>query len=238
MSAPTTLLALAVLVVAVLPGGVYTWAFERQAGPYGVTFTDRVLRFLGVSLLFHLLLAWPEYALFLSVAGRWDGQGQLLVGEVALLWGGLVVLAAVPFLAGAVVGSLYATRTTRQGWSKLRRGWLTPARETTLLRLAVGPAPAPRAWDDVFSDRPAAYLRVRLEDGTFIAGRFAADSYAAGYPNDPDLYREEAWDVDQRTGALLGDTGLGFPTYVRAGTFSTVEGLPEQGGEEPSSGST
>lgn len=238
MSAPTTLVALAVLVVAVLPGGVYTWGFERQAGPFGVTFTDRVLRFLGVSLVFHLLLAWPEYALYRVLAGRWDGRAQLPVAEFALLWGGLVVITAVPFVTGAVIGSLYATRTTRQGWSRLRRGWLTAARETTLLRLAVGPAPAPRAWDDVFSDRPAAYLRVRMEDGTFIAGRFAADSYAAGFPNDPDLYLEEAWDVDQRTGALLGDTGLGFPTYVRAGTFTTVDVLPEQSGEEPSSGHT
>lgn len=44
----------------VLPGAVYTWAYERQNSAYGVTFTDRFLRFIAASVIFHLVLAWPE----------------------------------------------------------------------------------------------------------------------------------------------------------------------------------
>ena len=44
---PSTMEALAILVVAFVPGAAYVWAFERQAGPYGVTLADRMMRFLA-----------------------------------------------------------------------------------------------------------------------------------------------------------------------------------------------
>jgi hypothetical protein len=34
------------VLIAVLPGAVYTWAFEHVAGAYGVTLADRTHRFL------------------------------------------------------------------------------------------------------------------------------------------------------------------------------------------------
>jgi hypothetical protein len=46
---PTSLVALGIILIAVLPGAVYTWAFEREAGSYGVTLADRTLRFLAAS---------------------------------------------------------------------------------------------------------------------------------------------------------------------------------------------
>lgn len=58
---PASVPALLVLLVAVLPGSVYTWAFERQASRHGVALADRVLRFVGVSAAFALLFAWPAY---------------------------------------------------------------------------------------------------------------------------------------------------------------------------------
>ncbi len=79
---PNTVPGLLIVLVFVLPGAVYTWAYERQNSAYGVTFTDRLLRFIAASVIFHLVLAWPEYALYrLAVAGR----DRVLSGQFALL---------------------------------------------------------------------------------------------------------------------------------------------------------
>jgi len=158
---PSSVTALAIVLVAVLPGAVYTWAFEREAGAYGVTLADRVLRFLAASVALHLALAWPEYGLYRMAL---QGQDELQAGQFAVLWVGLLVLAGVPAVVGTVVGGLYATRDSREGWSRLRRR-LTPQRETKLLRFIVGRDPAPRAWDDLFSGLESCYLRVRTTSG-------------------------------------------------------------------------
>ncbi len=50
---PSTFEALMILVVAFVPGAAYVWAFERQAGPYGVTLADRMMRFLAASIVAH-----------------------------------------------------------------------------------------------------------------------------------------------------------------------------------------
>lgn len=54
---PGSLVTLAVVVPAVLPGAAYVWAFERQVSAYGVTLADRAFRFVAVSMLFHFGLA-------------------------------------------------------------------------------------------------------------------------------------------------------------------------------------
>lgn len=47
-----------VVIVALLPGASYTWAFELQAGRRGANFSDRVWRFAGASTVF-VSLAMP-----------------------------------------------------------------------------------------------------------------------------------------------------------------------------------
>lgn len=220
---PDSITALLVIVVAVLPGSVYTWAYERQASPYGVTLRDRMLRFISVSLLFHLVLAWPEYAIYRSAIA---GGGILQPMRFGVLWAGMLLLVAIPGFVGTALGGLYATRTTRHGWQWIRR-WLTEDGEGRLLRLMLGRTPAPRAWDDLFSDRPNVYIRVRTVDNWWLAGRFARDSYAGGFPYQTDLLLEEAWSIDQASGQL-GDTGLGYAVYVPAVWIAWIEVLPEQ----------
>jgi len=58
---PDTSVGVLVLVLAVLPGLIYTLAFEREAGDYEATFADRTLRFIAVSAVFHVIAGWPEY---------------------------------------------------------------------------------------------------------------------------------------------------------------------------------
>ena len=203
---PSTVVGVLVLVAAVLPGLAYTLAFERQAGDFGATLADRTLRFVAGSVIFHILAGWPEYWLYRTTLA---GGNKILSGQFALLWLGLVIAMTLPFAAGTYLGTLYGTRSRRTGWRRM------------LLRLALGPGVAPRAWDDLFSERPDIYLRVRTTDGTWLAGLFASRSYAAGFPQDPDLLLEQAYQVDPATGEL--GEALGYPLYVAAGQIAWME---------------
>lgn len=49
----------------------------------------------------------------------------------------------------------------------------------------------------MFFDAPSAILRIRLKDGAWVGGLFGRNSYAAGYPEEPqDLYLERTYRVD------------------------------------------
>lgn len=219
---PTTWTALLLLLVAVLPGAMFTFGFERQVSAYGATLADRVLRFVAVSVVFDLLYAWPAYAAYrLWLDGEPVGAAQF-----AVAWGAMVATALVPATLGSVVGGLYATRNSRHGWEWLRRAVLPPPREARLLRLVLGRDPAPRAWDDLFSERPVAYLRVRTTTGEWLAGRFAQASYAGGFPYERDLLLEEAWPVD--ADGTLGPWPLGYPVYIPAASIAYIDVVPEE----------
>lgn len=169
---PTSLPGLFLVVLTVLPGASYTWAVERQSGSFGAQFSDRVLRFIGASLAFGLVLCWPLLGIY-----RWlirDGV-PTDVGGFFGLWLCVAIVTALPFVCGTVVGGLYATRGERDGWSWIRKP-LSATSEQRVVQALLGRTPAPQAWDDYFSDRPNAYLRVRTTQGTWLAGRFAEDS--------------------------------------------------------------
>jgi uncharacterized protein DUF6338 len=80
---PETFQALLVLVLALLPGALYVWAFERLAGAWRVRFSDRVFRFVEVSAVFHALSAPLTYWLWVEFID----SGKLASGEIPLiLW--------------------------------------------------------------------------------------------------------------------------------------------------------
>jgi hypothetical protein len=96
------------------------------------------------------------------------------------------------------------------------------------LGIILGRTPAPRAWDNLFSERPTVYLRIETTDGTPLAGRFADDSYAGGFPNEPDLYLEEAFALNE-DGSL--GASLGYPVYIPSGQIARMEIVPQEGEE-------
>lgn len=180
---PDTFTALAVLTIGLLPGALYVWSFERQVGAWGVRFGDRLFRFVGASAIFHAAAAPVTYRLWAEFvrSGSVDG-GRAPLG----LWVAAVAYVAVPIALGTVVGS-----GTRRGswWAE----WFT------------GPDPAPRAWDHLFGREPDGWIRLRLRSGTWLGGVFAtmedgSRSYAAGYPEEQDLFLVEAVEVDPDTG--------------------------------------
>ena len=98
---PDTFQALVVLIVALLPGALYTWSFEHLVGAWGVGFADRVLRFVGVSAVFQAAIApftvwgWRTYIL----------TGRLQDGDLPLaLWLLPLLYVAIPIAMGVVVG--------------------------------------------------------------------------------------------------------------------------------------
>lgn len=183
---PQTVQALTVVVLGLLPGALLVWAFERQVGRWGIGATDRILRFVGWSAIFHVLVA-P------ATVGLWRSQWPRLVDGRSLpwwLWAVAVAYVAVPIVCGTLVG-----RGTRSG--------------RDMARFFAGPDPAPRAWDHLFGIQADGWVRAKLKSGPWLGGAFAnangRRSYAAGYPEKSDLYLAAAVDVDPETGEFLLD---------------------------------
>jgi hypothetical protein len=176
-----TFQAVIVVAIALVPGALYFWAFERQTGRWGIGLSDRVLRFVGLSALFHAAVAPVSYWFW---AHQWP---KLREGEsVSLgLWGLAIAYAAVPLAGGTIIG--FATH-----------------RGLPWARWFVGPHPAPRAWDYLFEHEPDGYVRMRLKSGTWIAGLFAEFNgqapYTAGYPEPQDLLLPATVKIDPETG--------------------------------------
>lgn len=185
---PETFQGIAVLALALLPGALYVWTFERLVGAWGIGLSDRLFRFVGVSSLFHAVLLPLTFRL-------WDAYvrtGRLAAGDVPLaLWLAPLAYVGMPIAVGTIVG-----RGTlhRSDWA----------------RTFTGPAPAPRAWDNLFFGDTEGWIRLRLKSGAWLGGGYAESetgmrSYAAVYPEDPDLLLAEAVETDPDTGEFLFD---------------------------------
>ena len=73
----SSLQAVTLLVVALLPGAFFVWGFERNAGRYGIGLKDRTLRLVGASSAFIAVSTWVLYWLY---ANHWQAfkSGELL----------------------------------------------------------------------------------------------------------------------------------------------------------------
>jgi hypothetical protein len=183
---PDTFQALAVAVVALLPGALYVWAFERQAGRWGIGLSDRLLRFVGGSALFHAAAAPLTYWVWAEQVPQVRAGGSL----TWWLWLLVIAYVALPTALGTAVGR--GVRAERP-WT----AWFT------------GPDPAPRAWDHLFGQKADGWVRLRTKSGAWLGGAFAdangRRSYAAGYPEPQDLFLAAAVELDQETGEFMTD---------------------------------
>lgn len=53
----------------------------------------------------------------------------------------------------------------------------------------------PKAWDWLFASRQECFVRITLVDGSVVAGRFGAASFASSYPSEEDIFVEVAYGV-------------------------------------------
>ncbi|WP_043503688.1 DUF6338 family protein [Georgenia sp. SUBG003] len=184
---PTSFQAAAVLVLALVPGALYIWSFERQAGRWGIGLSDRIFRFVGASAIIHALLAPATYWFWSTQWPRLRQQDD----PSWWLWALAMGYVALPLLAGSWIGC--ATRTG-SGWALF----------------FTGPDPAPRAWDHLFQGKRDGWVRLRLKSGTWVGGAYATSetglrSYTAGYPEEQDLFLATTVEVDPGTGEFLFD---------------------------------
>ena len=181
--------AIGVAAVALLPGALYVWGFERQVGNWGIGLSDRLFRFFGTSALLHAFIAPLTYWVWAEYIRSGDlGAGRPLP---FCLWFLVLAYVVLPFLMGSLVG-----RGTREG-----SDWA---------RFFTGPDPAPRAWDHFFANRPDGWIRLRLKTGVWVGGAYAPSdggisSYAAGYPEEQDLFLAETVEVDPESGEFIFD---------------------------------
>jgi hypothetical protein len=195
-----TFVALAVAVLAIVPGAVFVFSYESQLGSYGASLPDRVYRFLAASAVLHAVAAGPTYQLYRSyvATGRLArGAVNPLAVEVAAL-----VYLLVPFIAGTIWGF-----GARKGWR--------------IIRSFSASSPQPTAWEHVFSREPQGWARIRLKSGTCIGGLVgrppgrATPSYASG-PEPQDLFLSATVRVVPETGELQTDDH-GYPVVQDGG---------------------
>lgn len=64
------------------------------------------------------------------------------------------------------------------------------------------PHPTQKPWDFVFSKMEPYWVKVILKDGTKIAGRYAEKSFTSSAPADEQIYLEETWILNDKSGFL------------------------------------
>jgi hypothetical protein len=235
---PGTLQGLLVVILAVLPGAMYVWGFEREAGTWRIGLSDAVLRFVVASAVFQVLFAAPLYVLYqryvhhdVTLAGQPVLRGgqpahenPLAEGEVpAWLFIVPLVYVAVPAALGTAVGRAVQSK----------RRW--PRR---FARVLAGKDPAPRGWDHLFASRPSGTVRVRLKDGKWIGGAFGEGSYAAGFPDKPqDLLLEQSYQLKDDGSFERDENGefvpLGSRLLLGWEEMSFIEFFPVVSADDP-----
>jgi hypothetical protein len=198
---PDTLNALLAAFLATVPGGLYTWSYEQQAGRWGATATDRLQRFLGASAFFIALQLWFIYEFY----RRYVVTGVVQSGRPLppAIWLVPVLFVVVPVLVGRYLG-----RAVFQ-----KKKWAS---------VFIGTSRAPRAWDYLFtSPGTNGWLRLRLKDGDrWVVGVWGISpttglkSFAAGYPEPQDLLLSDTALTDEDGSLLLDEDGK--PVYTGA----------------------
>lgn len=193
----STFQALAVALVVLLPGASYIYAYERMVGGFGVSLSDRLMRFVAASAIFQAALAGPA----MLVYREYIATGRLERGEVN--WAVLELVALAYVLVPTGVGTLIG-RGQNARWQ-----WV---------QALVGDSPEPRAWDYLWRSGASGIVRVKLKSGIWLSGLFGTTtsgrrSYAAGYPEEGDLFLSLQLRVDPDTGAFERD-GDGRPVPV------------------------
>lgn len=160
---PTTIQALFIIIVAVIPGALFYWGYERQVGGWGVGLEDRILRFLGASAALHVLIA----PLTLALWREYVQSERLRSGDFSLwLWPLALLFIVVPFAVGLLVG-----------WGTKNR---SRSRLAAALSMVSGHNTAPDAWSRLFVSAPEGWVRIRTKEGAWLGGLFYWDKQASG----------------------------------------------------------
>ena len=198
----STVQQLVLLVLFILPGISYQFVRERMRGPVPGErdLSERMLRALTASIVLnaiYLIAAGPQIVHMIKPVGRpWFTAAAANPRQTAAL--GLALLLVIPSTGALVVGLI-----------EIRRH---PSRFD----------PIPTAWDSIFRERSAGFVRARLKSGTWVGGWYGRRSRASGYPNPADLYLESAYQMgsDGSFGPRVTATG---GLYLRIDDVQVLE---------------
>ncbi|MEV5433425.1 DUF6338 family protein [Streptomyces sp. NPDC052701] len=199
---PGTVQQLTIVVLLILPGTSYLFAGERLLGIREAEqeAANCLLRALGMGILLdaaYLIGAGPQLVRLLRGRGRTPLSG----------------VAEHPRAVGLFVLVLVVAVPTSLAWAQAH--WIRRRR-------AALHDHTPTAWDALFQDRGACFVRVRLKNGGWVGGWYGARSRASAYPREGDLFLESQYRMgpDGSFGARLPSTG---GLYLRAADVDLVE---------------
>ena len=163
---PASIPQIAVLVLFVIPGFVFTRILGFSVPARSREATNLILDSLSASCINYGLLS-P--LLWYILRGDFSYQHPLLFGAswFLILFGFPAILAAL----------------TIQGLESQKFQWLRRA-----FRLM---HPVPKAWDYFFRQGKSCWVLANLVDGKVVAGLYSTNSFASSYADDQDLYLEK-----------------------------------------------
>lgn len=188
-----------VVVFFVIPGLITTWAMERVLGRTTLTGTDRLVRAVTWSVLLYTLAS-P----WLVSLGR-----RIADGERPPAWEPILGLSIIVFVAPILL-ALAIVLVRRSVWMRERVDRFS----------SVDPSATP--WDAAFRRGGPFLVRVTLEDGGLVAGFFGSASVASAYPEEPELFLEQEWAIDEH-GALQEPVGGSRGILVTRGRIRAAE---------------
>jgi Family of unknown function (DUF6338) len=197
MSIPSTAYQLAVLLVLVMPGIVYSAVRSRLRGP---TPDDREV---GARILRAIMVSAVLDSLYLIVVGPRlvklvDSTDPAEHIREAGVWA-LILIFVVPAVVAFLVNGL---------------DWDWRNRAIPRVRRQKGYYPTPTAWDFAAPKLGDYFVRIRLSDGRFVGGWLGAKSYLSTYPESRDMYIDRQWRIDHDDGTFLGPVEGTCGVYV------------------------
>jgi len=205
---PTTFQALAVALLAIVPGFIATSAWARTKTWKGRG-TDlwTVLQSVATSLVIQVLAAPVTLRWFYPVRDHLQAHPAAVA-----LWAAMVVL-VIPVLGGVLVGRLSDVIFNP-------RARVLHGRIRGLLASVWPPSPPPTMWDWLFASNvpDRCFLVVELTDGSRVAGVFARGSYALTSPESPGLFLAIEWSLDDH-GNLLAEVPGSAGVMIRDGSM-------------------
>lgn len=211
---PESWVQVTVILGVVVPGFVYQTSRRSVGGPHpderelGV----RVLRAMATSAVFAAI-----YAIIIgSAIDSYVHEPTKVLADVR--WVGLALLilvVGVPWLSARTV---FYVRTAP--WFQNATGWLADR-----LRLRRPWNPTPSAWDFAFAQAEPGWVRVRLADGSWVGGWFAANSFASSFPEPQELYIEVGY-VMSEDGTFTKDISAPGGMIVRCQESVIVDFIP------------
>jgi hypothetical protein len=191
---PTTIEALIIILLVISPGYVFTQIARRSIAHIQEP-TD--LRFLLTVITAGFGIQAIVFPVFTRNLFTYYRADTLVDHQTeAYLW--LVVVCFLgPFVLGALAGKAVAWRPIEKLLDIIGLGYTDRM---------------PSAWDYVIRQKGSRYVRVHLkEGGRMVGGIYHTNSLASSDPKRPDLYLEQAWQLDDHgffTEVLPSTTGV------------------------------